>query len=84
MYISIFVFKLTGYNQPVTLLVFIGTDCGKLRPHGFYQACKVCSKNATSCTEEHVDGTCVIKIDLDPKEDMTAVYVNTCVKPSKS
>ena len=78
LHVDLFLFQLSGYSQPVTLQVFIGTDSGKLKPHGFYQACKVCSKNATACSEESVDNTCVIKIELDPKEDMTAVCV--CLK----
>lgn len=63
--------QLTGYNKPVNMMVYIGTDSGKVKPHGFYQACKVCSKNATACTERQVDGTCVIDIMLDPQDNMT-------------
>ena len=53
--------------------IFIGTDTGKPRPHGFYQACKVCGKNATSCVEQDVDGTTVIEVQLDPQKDMIAL-----------
>ena len=56
-------------------MVYIGTDSGKVKPHGFYQACKVCSKNATPCTEREVDGTCVIDIMIDPKDNMEATLV---------
>ena len=55
--------------------MFVGNDGGKVKPHGFYQACKVCGKNSTSCKEKDVDGTTVIEIALDPKDDMKARYV---------
>lgn len=64
--------KLFGHNDDATLQVFIGNDTGRVRPHGFYQACKVCGKNATMCTEKEIDGTNVIDIDLRPVNDMTA------------
>ena len=67
-------FQLFGYKGEATLQVFIGNDSGKIRPHGFYQACKVCGKNSTACTEKDVDGTTVIEINLSPT-DMTAAYV---------
>ena len=63
--------QLFGYSQPVTMMVYIGTDTGKVKPHGFYQACKVCSKNATPCSEREVEGTTVIEIQLEPSEDIT-------------
>ena len=67
-------FQLKGYDEqnPVTLQVFIGSDTGKVKPHGFYQACKVCGKNATTCTEREIEGTTVIELQLLPSEDMTA------------
>ncbi|KRT85342.1 hypothetical protein AMK59_1085 [Oryctes borbonicus] len=64
--------KLSGYNKPVTLQVFIGTDMGKVTPHMFYQACRVSGKNSTPCTERKVDGTIVIELLMDPAKDMTA------------
>lgn len=64
--------QLLGYRQPATLQIFIGTDSGKVKPHGFYQACKVFGKNATQCTETEIEGTTVIEVQLDPKEDMKA------------
>ncbi len=63
--------QLFGYRAPATLQVFVGTDQGKVRPHGFYQACKVSGKNSTSCEERDIEGTTVIEIPLDPKDDMT-------------
>lgn len=64
--------QLLGYNEPIALHIFVGTDTGKVKPHGFYQACKVCGKNSTPCTENDITGTTVIEIQLDPKDDMTA------------
>ncbi|KAK7873587.1 hypothetical protein R5R35_009287 [Gryllus longicercus] len=65
------VVKLTGYNKPATLQVFIGTDMGRVAPHMFYQACKVSGKNSTPCVEKKIDGTIVIEVDFDPAKDMT-------------
>ncbi|CAG9814095.1 unnamed protein product [Phaedon cochleariae] len=64
--------QLTGYHQPATLQVFIGTDVGKVSPHMFYQACKVSGKNSTPCHEKKIDGTCVIELQLDPAKEMFA------------
>lgn len=50
----------------------MGNDSGKVKPHGFYQACKVCGKNSTPCTEREIDGTTVIELQLDPTSDMIA------------
>ncbi|WAR12904.1 NFAT5-like protein [Mya arenaria] len=66
------VVKLFGYSGEATLQVFIGNDNGKVRPHGFYQACKVCGKNSTQCVDRDIDGTTVIEITLCPSNDMTA------------
>ncbi|XP_011204364.2 nuclear factor of activated T-cells 5 isoform X1 [Bactrocera dorsalis] len=63
--------RLTGYNKPAVLQVFIGTDIGRVAPHMFYQACKVAGKNSTQCNEKKVDGTMVIEIDFKPESDMT-------------
>ncbi|KAE8746745.1 hypothetical protein FOCC_FOCC006493, partial [Frankliniella occidentalis] len=38
----------SGNGFPV-VKVFIGTDQGKVAPHMFYQACRVCGKNSTPC-----------------------------------
>jgi nuclear factor of activated T-cells 5 len=65
--------QLIGYDKPVTLQVFIGTDTGKVKPHGFYQACKVSGKNSTPCMQKDVQGTTVIEIQLEPSTDMTAL-----------
>lgn len=53
--------------------VFIGTDTGRVSPHMFYQACKVSGKNSTPCTEQKIDGTMMIEIELKPENDMTVV-----------
>ncbi|XP_052233878.1 nuclear factor of activated T-cells 5-like isoform X2 [Dreissena polymorpha] len=64
--------KLFGYSGQATLQIFIGNDSGKVRPHGFYQACKVSGKNSTQCSEKEIEGTNVIEIDLSPSTDMSA------------
>ncbi|XP_037029005.1 nuclear factor of activated T-cells 5 isoform X2 [Bradysia coprophila] len=64
--------KLTGYNKPTVLEIFIGTDIGRVAPHMFYQACKVSGKNSTPCVEKKLDGTIVIEIELKPDNEMTA------------
>lgn len=63
--------KLTGLQEQVKLLVFIGTDQGKVQPHMFYQASRVCGKNSTPCQERRLDGTTVLEIDMLPSKDMT-------------
>ena len=68
----LFLFQLLGYNRTVTCQIFIGSDAGKVRPHGFYQACRVAGRNSTPCTEKDIDGTTVIEVELDPRDNMTA------------
>ncbi len=67
--------QLEGYtgNAAVMLMAYIGTDQGKIRPHGFYQACQVSGKNATPSIGKDIEGTTVIEIKLEPSNDMTAV-----------
>ncbi|ELT87926.1 hypothetical protein CAPTEDRAFT_175869 [Capitella teleta] len=65
--------KINGYDKPVVLQIFIGTDAGKVKPHGFYQACKVSGKNSTPCSQKDIQGTTVIEIQLEPGTDMTAL-----------
>ncbi|XP_055011191.1 nuclear factor of activated T-cells 5a isoform X2 [Boleophthalmus pectinirostris] len=63
--------KLEGANETVTLQVFVANDAGRVKPHGFYQACKVTGRNTTACTEVDIEGTTVIEIPLEPSNDMT-------------
>ncbi|XP_078607790.1 uncharacterized protein LOC144879838 isoform X1 [Branchiostoma floridae x Branchiostoma japonicum] len=63
--------KLEGCSKSATLQVFVGTDTGKIKPHGFYQACKVTGRNTTPCTERDIEGTTVIEVPLDPTNNMT-------------
>ncbi|KAK8777431.1 hypothetical protein V5799_029225 [Amblyomma americanum] len=63
--------KLAGLQEQVKLQVFIGTDQGKVQPHMFYQASRVCGKNSTPCQERRLDGTTVLEIDMLPSKDMT-------------
>ncbi|XP_068171988.1 nuclear factor of activated T-cells 5 isoform X2 [Antennarius striatus] len=63
--------KLEGVNEPVVLRVFVGNDAGRVKPHGFYQACRVTGRNTTACKEVDIDGTTVIEVLLDPSTNMT-------------
>jgi len=72
------VVQMCGYEQSLVLQVFVGTEAGRVKPHGFYQACKVSGKNSTPCTERDIEGTTVIEILLEPQNEMTAVLVDTC------
>lgn len=67
--------QLEGVNEPVVLQVFVGNDTGRVKPHGFYQACRVTGRNTTACKEVDVDGTTVIEVSLDPSTNMTLAYV---------
>jgi hypothetical protein len=67
------VVKMSGFNKPTTLQVFIGNDVGRVSPHIFYQACKVSGKNSTPCNETKIDGTMVIEIEMKPENDMTVI-----------
>ena len=58
-----------GYSGKATLFVYVGSETDdKLRPHGFYQACKVTGRNTTPCEELDIEGTKVIQIQVDPTE----------------
>lgn len=63
--------QLEGINEPVVLQVFVANDAGRVKPHGFYQACRVTGRNTTACKEVDIDGTTVIEIPLEPSSDMT-------------
>ncbi|XP_077423689.1 uncharacterized protein LOC144053273 isoform X2 [Vanacampus margaritifer] len=63
--------KLEGVGEPVVLQVFVANDAGRVKPHGFYQACRVTGRNTTACTEVEIEGTIVIEIPLEPSNDMT-------------
>ncbi|CAK8696150.1 uncharacterized protein LOC143453503 [Clavelina lepadiformis] len=61
--------QLKGYTGKTTLQVFVGSESDdKIRPHGFYQACKVTGRNTTPCEEVEVEGTKVIHIPFDAQE----------------
>ena len=70
------VLQLCGYEQTLILQVFVGTEAGRVKPHGFYQACKVSGKNSTPCTERDIEGTTVIEIVLEPQNEMSAMSVD--------
>eukprot|EP00079_Xenopus_tropicalis_P015674 XP_004913671.1 PREDICTED: nuclear factor of activated T-cells 5 isoform X3 [Xenopus tropicalis] len=63
--------KLEGHNESVVLQVFVGNDSGRVKPHGFYQACRVTGRNTTPCKEVDIEGTTVIEVMLDPSNMMT-------------
>ncbi|XP_034032578.1 nuclear factor of activated T-cells 5-like isoform X2 [Thalassophryne amazonica] len=63
--------KLEGVNEPVVLQVFVANDAGRVKPHGFYQACRVTGRNTTACKEVDIEGTTVIEVPLEPSNDMT-------------
>uniref|UniRef100_A0A8C7X601 Nuclear factor of activated T cells 5b n=1 Tax=Oryzias sinensis TaxID=183150 RepID=A0A8C7X601_9TELE len=63
--------KLEGVNEPVVLQIFVGNDSGRVKPHGFYQACRVTGRNTTACKEVNIDGTTVIEVVLDQSTSMT-------------
>ncbi|OXB78360.1 UNVERIFIED_CONTAM: hypothetical protein H355_009131 [Colinus virginianus] len=63
--------KLEGHNEPVVLQVFVGNDSGRVKPHGFYQACRVTGRNTTPCKEVDIEGTTVIEVGLEPSNNMT-------------
>ncbi|XP_012941922.2 mucin-5AC [Aplysia californica] len=65
------VIKLCNYNKETKLQVFIGDESGRVKPHGFYQACRVFGKTSTPCTEQEIEGTAVIEIEMLPENDMT-------------
>lgn len=59
----------------MVLQVFVGNDTGRVKPHGFYQACRVTGRNTTACREVDIQGTTVIEVPLDPSNNMTLAYV---------
>ncbi|XP_042267231.1 nuclear factor of activated T-cells 5a isoform X1 [Thunnus maccoyii] len=63
--------KLEGVSESVVLQVFVANDAGRVKPHGFYQACRVTGRNTTACKEVDIEGTTVIEIPLEPSNDMT-------------
>uniref|UniRef100_A0A3P8RDU2 Nuclear factor of activated T-cells 5 n=1 Tax=Astatotilapia calliptera TaxID=8154 RepID=A0A3P8RDU2_ASTCA len=63
--------KLEGVSELVVLQVFVANDAGRVKPHGFYQACRVTGRNTTACKEVDIEGTIVIEIPLEPSNDMT-------------
>ena len=64
--------QLLGWDDEARLEIFIGADSGKVKPHGFYQACRISGKNASVSREREVDGTVVIEMEFDKSKQMTA------------
>lgn len=57
--------------ESALLWVFVGNDTGRVKPHGFYQACKVCGKNSIPCRERDIEGTTVIEMSMKSATDMS-------------
>ncbi|XP_061163435.1 nuclear factor of activated T-cells 5-like isoform X2 [Saccostrea echinata] len=68
--------KLIGKVESAVLWVFVGNDSGRVKPHGFYQACKVCGKNSTPCRERDIEGTTVIEMNMKAVDDMSVSVDN--------
>uniref|UniRef100_A0A8C1HH65 Nuclear factor of activated T cells 2b n=1 Tax=Cyprinus carpio carpio TaxID=630221 RepID=A0A8C1HH65_CYPCA len=71
------VVQLRGYTgtEPLALQVFIGTaDDRNLRPHAFYQVHRITGKTvSTNSQERMLNGTKILEVALEPKENMRAV-----------
>lgn len=71
------VVQLHGYRgkEPLGLQIFIGTaDERILKPHAFYQVHRITGKTVTTSSYEKVlNGTKVLEIPLEPKNNMKAV-----------
>ncbi|RXN15556.1 nuclear factor of activated T- cytoplasmic 2-like protein [Labeo rohita] len=69
--------QLRGYTgtEPLALQVFIGTaDDRNLRPHAFYQVHRITGKTVTTNSQERtLNGTKILEVPLEPKENMRAV-----------
>nr|XP_021333714.1 nuclear factor of activated T-cells 5 isoform X3 [Danio rerio] len=63
--------KLEGVKESVVMQIFVGNDAGRVKPHGFYQACRVTGRNTTACREVDIEGTTVIEVPMDPSSNMT-------------
>ncbi|KAF5896299.1 nuclear factor of activated T-cell, partial [Clarias magur] len=71
------VVQLHGYNgrEALALQVFIGTaDERAIRPHAFYQVHHITGKTVTTSSHERMlNGTKVLELPLEPKDNMRAV-----------
>ncbi|XP_053705128.1 nuclear factor of activated T-cells, cytoplasmic 2 isoform X1 [Synchiropus splendidus] len=71
------VVQLHGYRgkEPLGLQIFIGTaDERILKPHAFYQVHRITGKTVTTTSyEKVVNGTKVLEIPLEPKNNMKAI-----------
>ncbi|KAK2897198.1 nuclear factor of activated T-cells, cytoplasmic 2 isoform X1 [Channa argus] len=71
------VVQLHGYRgkEPLGLQIFIGTaDERILKPHAFYQVHRITGKTVTTTSyEKNINGTKVLEIPLEPKNNMKAI-----------
>ncbi|TRY88270.1 hypothetical protein DNTS_032461 [Danionella cerebrum] len=69
--------QLRGYRgkEPLGLQIFIGTaDERILKPHAFYQVHRITGKTVTTSSyEKIINGTKVLEIPLEPKNNMKAI-----------
>ncbi|KAJ8302434.1 hypothetical protein KUTeg_018830 [Tegillarca granosa] len=68
--------KLFGYEGPAVLQVFVGNDTGRVKPHGFYQACKVAAQpigQPEACKLSRLEST------VDGGEELF-IIVGPCIK----
>ncbi|KAI4892103.1 hypothetical protein NFI96_012450, partial [Prochilodus magdalenae] len=70
-------YKLRGYRgrEALALQVFIGTaDERSVRPHAFYQVHRITGKAVTTSSHERMfNGTKILELPLEPKDNMRAV-----------
>lgn len=70
--------QLHGYRgkEPLGLQIFIGTaDERILKPHAFYQVHRITGKTVTTTSfEKIINGTKVLEIPLEPKNNMKAMW----------
>lgn len=75
--------QLHGYRgkDPLGLQIFIGTaDERILKPHAFYQVHRITGKTVTTTSyEKIINGTKVLEIPLEPKNNMKAMCESICV-----
>jgi len=71
--------RLCGYKDPFVVQIFIGSETGRVKPHGFYQACKVAGKNSAPSNEKTIEGTTVIEIPFEGSDSPDRKIVVDCV-----
>ena len=70
---------MNGYVGKASLHIFVVSSeninqSQLLRPHGFYQACKVSGRNTSPCEEIDCDGTMILSMCVDTSEIIRFLY----------